>query len=165
MEMNVYHTNEFEATERINAEIRLQAELDSADNIEEEEEEEEELPQAQETRNPSLFPSEPVACIFVMMLMMMHGKYLTQEGCENEVPKNFYKGITKYVSCKACHSIYHLSENNDTQKRRSHCTFATHISSVTRRTLQTCDTDYTQSPNLANTTLYVFTSIIQSLLH
>ena len=49
MEINVYHTDEFEAVERVNANIRLQAELDSADNIEEEEDddEEEELPQAQ----------------------------------------------------------------------------------------------------------------------
>ena len=219
MEINVYHTDEFEAVERVNANIRLQAELDSADNIEEEEDddEEEELPQAQgiyythihisfkkktnllffflETRNPSLFPSEPVACIFVMMLMMMHGKYLTQEGCEvmmmffnialtclnmhyrfptklstfisrMKFQETFYKGITKYVSCKSCHSIYRLSENNETRKRRSHCTFATHISSVTRLTLHTCDTELysiSKSGKYIPLRVYVYNSIISTL--
>ncbi|KAI9327735.1 hypothetical protein BD770DRAFT_432773 [Pilaira anomala] len=81
-EIDVCHIDEFEVIDDTN--IELQAELNNANDVEEEEEEEEEeeLPQAQEARNPSVFPSEPIACIFVMMLMMMNGKYLTKEGCE-----------------------------------------------------------------------------------
>lgn len=73
--------------------------------------------------------TEPVSYIFILMILMMHGKYLTQEGCElvmiffniiltylnldYRFPKNlstfisrmkyqetFYQGMKKYVSCK-----------------------------------------------------------------
>ncbi|KAI9334335.1 hypothetical protein BD770DRAFT_302573, partial [Pilaira anomala] len=128
-----------------------------------------------DTKNPSLFPSEPVAYIFVMLLLMMQGKYLTLEGCEvvmfflNIVltylnlefrfPKklstfitrmkfneNVYKGVKKYVACKSCHSIYEIPENNSDRSVHATCRFASRISSTSRLVLERCNTDlYTVS--------------------
>lgn len=130
------------------------------------------------------------------MILMMHGKYLTQEGCElvmiffniiltylnldYRFPKNlstfisrmkyqetFYQGMKKYVSCKKCHSIYPLSDDNETRKRNSHCTFGTRISSTTGRFLHYCDTElYSINKNNGNLTparVFIYNSVITTL--
>lgn len=117
--------------------------------------------------DPSLFPSEPVSCIFVLMLMSLYGKYLTCEGGElvmaflNIVLKylclkfrfprqmktftsrmkyqdQFYQGIKEYVSCSSCHAIYPMPIKQQERRNRMHCNFVTKVSTTTGRPLELC---------------------------
>lgn len=117
--------------------------------------------------DPSLFPSEPVAYIFVLILMMLYGRYLTQEGGEilmvffnivlsflglafrfpkqmktftsrMKYQEKFYQGIKEFVSCSRCHAIYPLPLTKQERMAKKYCIFATRISSTTRHVLHRC---------------------------
>lgn len=104
------------------------------------------------------------------MLLMLSGKYLTQEGSEivmvffniileylkldfrfpkkmstfisrMKFQEHFYQGIKKYVSCKNCHSIYLLPTDNQSRTLHQHCTFTTRISSTSGLALEKCGTE------------------------
>ncbi|KAG1438058.1 hypothetical protein G6F56_012806 [Rhizopus delemar] len=53
---------------------------DQSTNEDENEDEDEE--QEKQNTEPSLFPSEPIAFIFVMMIMMLQGRHLSDECAE-----------------------------------------------------------------------------------
>ncbi|KAI9324310.1 hypothetical protein BD770DRAFT_417143 [Pilaira anomala] len=65
-----------------NIEEEIEAENININQQNEQVEDDQEALDEEDTKNPSLFPSEPVAYIFVMLLLMLQGKYLTLEGCE-----------------------------------------------------------------------------------
>jgi hypothetical protein len=118
---------------------------------------------------------------------MLHGKHLTQEGCEvvmlflNIVlvylkldfrfPKRlstfltrmnfentYYKGIKTFVSCTKCHSIYDIPCTNDEKKKQHVCSF---IDSTT--TCQNSLYQITKNGILNPFSVFVYNSIVSTL--
>ncbi|KAG1440807.1 hypothetical protein G6F56_011765 [Rhizopus delemar] len=116
----------------------------------EDENEDEDEEQEKQNTEPSLFPSEPIAFIFVMMIMMLQGRHLSDDCAEivmlflnmalthleldYRFPKKlatfitrmdyqgrFYSGITMYVSCKECHKTHNLPNDQDERKSKRLC--------------------------------------------
>jgi hypothetical protein len=104
------------------------------------------------------------------MLLMLHGKHLTEQGCEimmvffnivlaylnlefrfpKRLPtfisrmqfnQTYYNGIKTFVSCGNCHAIYDIPKNNDDRKKQHQCTFKLSYSTTTGNPLRTCEND------------------------
>ncbi|KAG1443474.1 hypothetical protein G6F56_010662 [Rhizopus delemar] len=134
-------------------------EQNAGGNADSNDEDEDEVEQRMSQEDASFFPLEPVAFIFVMMIMMLQGRHLTDEAAqivmlflnmalnhldlEYRFPKKlstfiarmdyqgrFYSGITQYVSCKDCHHIHKLPCEQEERKTNRYCRRVTKYNSV-----------------------------------
>ncbi|CAO3644833.1 unnamed protein product [Mucor hiemalis] len=114
-------------------------------------------------------PMEPLSLLFVIMMHMLIGRYIADEGAEIimaflnvalALVKNAFRfpvklstfvnnsrfeeracpGMRTYVSCITCHSIYDIPGNINERRERLLCTFAKRVSHDGSRVLKYCDT-------------------------
>ena len=142
----------------------------------------------------SFFPLEPVAFIFVMMIMMLQGRHLTDEAAqivmlflnmalnhlelEYRFPKKlstfiarmdyqgrFYNGITQYISCKDCHHIHELPNEQEERKTNRYCRRVTKYNSV-GIAITWCNVDLyrvTKKGKLIPQRIYLYNSVIATI--
>ncbi|CAO3657030.1 unnamed protein product [Mucor hiemalis] len=146
----------------------------------------------------SCSPMEPFTFVAVMLMHLLIGHCITDEFAEiimaflnvllyfagktyrfpvkvctfksnSRLEERVCSGLTTYVSCTQCHSIYDIPGSNNERDQRKKCTFAKRVSTYGSNVLQRCENDlYDIRENGEHKTFipkayYMYNSVIETL--